>query len=534
MSSETFLWYDLETFGLNARYDRIAQFAAVRTDMNLNVIEEPHLFYCKLSDDYLPDPLSVLVTGITPQLANEKGLRENEFIGKINELMSVPKTCSVGFNTLRFDDEFIRFSLFRNFHDPYLREYDKGNSRWDILDLARAAYDLRPDGLNWPAKKENGMPSFKLVDLAAANNIENKAAHDALNDVWVTIEVARLIQQKQPKLFSYYLKLRNKNFAKSLFSTPFGEPFVLTAAQFTRSQGCSTVVVPITYSATNPNSLIVFDLTQDPTPLINAARAFEELSVINSNEKNFKAALQIVTKALDEKTNYIEALKVAKTQLGEATSIMARLPQLISAHDQLLRIKGLHQVALNRAPFISPLSIVTPELEKSLNIDLQNCFKNLEILKNEAMLPVTLMQAYEKEEYTIINDVDFTLYSGPFFNNADNKLFEQIRSKDAKELWQTKFEFDDKRAHEMLWRYLCRNYSSSLDETQAKRWKSFCAQRLIQPPVNTIVTLQFYARKIEERLNSRETEPKEKELLVKLAEYGQEVANRVGLSYPST
>lgn len=208
MSSETFLWYDLETFGLNARYDRIAQFAAVRTDMNLNVIEEPHLFYCKLSDDYLPDPLSVLVTGITPQLANEKGLRENEFIGKINELMSVPKTCSVGFNTLRFDDEFIRFSLFRNFHDPYLREYDKGNSRWDILDLARAAYDLRPDGLNWPAKKENGMPSFKLVDLAAANNIENKAAHDALNDVWVTIEVARLIQQKQPKLFSYYLKLR--------------------------------------------------------------------------------------------------------------------------------------------------------------------------------------------------------------------------------------------------------------------------------------------------------------------------------------
>ena len=157
--SETFFWYDLETFGLNSRYDRIAQFAGVRTDMDLAVIEDPIILYCKLSDDYLPDPLACMITGITPQVVQDKGMIERDFIAKINEIFSQKGTCAVGYNSLRFDDEFVRNTLYRNLFDPYQREYDEGRSRWDLLDLVRAAHDLRPKGLVWP-KKESGKPSL--------------------------------------------------------------------------------------------------------------------------------------------------------------------------------------------------------------------------------------------------------------------------------------------------------------------------------------------------------------------------------------
>ena len=259
-NNPTFFWYDLETFGLNPSYDKIAQFAGQRTDSNLNPIGNPIVLYCKPPMDYLPDPLSCLITSITPQETIEKGLPESEFIERINNEFSVPNTCVCGFNSIRFDDEFIRNSLYRNFFDPYQREWKNGNSRWDILDLARAAHDLRPEKIFWPpVNPKTGNPVFKLTELTKANGIDQTGAHDAMVDVRATIAIARLIKNRLPKLFDYFFNLRNKADVKNLIGLPFATPTLLTCAQFTSQTGCTSLITPITPSVNSPNNIICFD-----------------------------------------------------------------------------------------------------------------------------------------------------------------------------------------------------------------------------------------------------------------------------------
>ena len=201
--SSTFLFYDLETFGLNTRYDRIAQIAAVRTDMDLNIVGPPILLYPKLSPDYLPVPQSCLVTHITPQEVNQKGIPEAEAIKILRDEMMKPDTITLGYNTISFDDECVRNALYRNLYDPYEREYKNGCSRWDIINLVRAVRDLRPDGLIFNKKNEQGFTSFRLTDLTEENNIEQDGAHNALVDVYATINLAKLIKQKKPMFFKW-------------------------------------------------------------------------------------------------------------------------------------------------------------------------------------------------------------------------------------------------------------------------------------------------------------------------------------------
>ena len=206
----TLYWHDYETSGTDPRYDRPLQFAGIRTDEDLNIIGEPLMMYCKPANDFLPHPQASLITGITPQKAQQEGLTEAEFMARIHAELAEPGTCGVGYNSLRFDDEFTRFSLFRNFYDAYAREWQNGNSRWDIIDMVRLTRALRPDGINWP-DHDDGKPSFRLEHLTAANNIEQIGAHDALVDVYATIEIAKLIKNVQPKLFDYVYQNRRKN-----------------------------------------------------------------------------------------------------------------------------------------------------------------------------------------------------------------------------------------------------------------------------------------------------------------------------------
>lgn len=532
--TETFFWYDLETFGLNSRYDRIAQFAGVRTDSHLQVIEEPVILYCKLSDDYLPDPLACAVTGITPQEVQEKGLNEQDFIAQINALLSEPGTCAVGYNTIRFDDEFIRNALFRNFFDPYQREYGEGRSRWDILDLVRAAHDLRPNRIVWPVKVDSGRPSFKLTDLTEANGISHEQAHDAMSDVWATLELARLIKFRQPKLFSYYLGLRDKQQVKRKLTTPFGAPVIYTAAEFTRTEGCSTIVIPITMGSRNNNTIFVFDLRHDPSLLISASQAFGELEAIRETEQQLRTIAKRGRKALQNNTDLAESLKETTEALTEAADLLANLPRVASASERLLRVPGLHRVAINKSPFISPMSIVNddPDILSRLGIDIDLCEQHRKQLIEHPVVAAHIGKAADIAEYAEVEDVDLSIYLR-FFNNADAQRFAEIRSATPEELWLRRFNFDDPRAYEMLWRYLCRNWPESLDDEQRARWKSFCAQRLLDPPGNTIVNLQFFARKVTERMESKDTAPKEKQVMANLEQWGRALCERIGIPYPS-
>ena len=189
----TFFWFDYETWGVNPAKDRPCQFAGVRTDMDFNIIGKPLVIYCQPPADYLPSPEAALITRITPQKALKDGLTEPEFIERIHNELSTPNTTSLGYNSIRFDDEVTRYTLYRNFFDPYAWSWQNGNSRWDLLDVMRTCYALRPEGIEWPVNEE-GVPSFKLEKLSVANGIEHENAHDAMADVIATIELAKKTQ----------------------------------------------------------------------------------------------------------------------------------------------------------------------------------------------------------------------------------------------------------------------------------------------------------------------------------------------------
>ena len=267
---DTFLFYDLETFGQDPRKTRIAQFAAVRTDAELNVVEEPVNFFVKPADDLLPSPYATLVTGITPQQALAEGVSEAEAFARIAEQMGRPQTCTLGYNSLRFDDEFIRHGLFRNFFDPYEREWRGGNSRWDLLDMLRLAHALRPEGIVWP-QREDGATSFKLEQLAEANGVREGDAHEALSDVYATIGMARLLHQHQPRLWEYALKLRDKRFAASLLDVVAMQPVLHVSQRYPAARLCAAPVLPLARHPRIDNRAIVFDLAGDVEPLLRLA-----------------------------------------------------------------------------------------------------------------------------------------------------------------------------------------------------------------------------------------------------------------------
>lgn len=147
-------------------------------------------------------------------------------------------------SSLRFDDEFTRNLLYRNFHDPYEREWKDRDSRWDLIDLVRMCYRAAPAGHQWP-QREGGLPSFKLEDLAAANHLAHEHAHDALSDVQATIALARLLRARQPRLWQFYFELRRKHRAFELLDYAHRTPVLHVSSRYPAERGCLAMIVPL-------------------------------------------------------------------------------------------------------------------------------------------------------------------------------------------------------------------------------------------------------------------------------------------------
>ncbi|UYM15215.1 exodeoxyribonuclease I [Endozoicomonas euniceicola] len=427
---KSFLWFDFETVGTNPATDWPSQFAAIRTDAELNEIGEPVNLFCKLPDDHLPNPMAALVTGLTPQAVNARGLAEPEFIQRILDELMVPGTCAAGYNSIRFDDEVIRNSLYRNFHDPYLRERANGNSRWDLIDLVRMTGALRPDGIHWP-KREDGFNSYKLEELTRANGIEHGAAHDALSDVRATIALARLIREKQPKLFQFYLDHRFKDKAGALLGLHTKQPVVHVSGMFGLAKQCLAVVLPLVEHPRNRNQVFVYDLSVDPAPLL--AMSVEE----------------------------IQDNLFTPRQEGETRE---RIP-----------LKG---VSLNKCPALAPLKVLRAEDQARLNIDLDTCFRHREMLLNSPELAEKVQAVFAGSPGKETQDPDQMLYSGGFFSWADKRLMERIPEATPESLGNLHLSFEDGRLDEMLFRYRGRHYPETLDQEESLRWHEFRRQRL--------------------------------------------------------
>jgi len=430
----TIYWHDYETFGANPSRDRPAQFAGIRTDLELNIVGEPDTFYCRLAEDYLPAPEAILITGITPQLVNSKGLLENEFMARINNIFSVANTCVAGYNSLRFDDEVTRYGFYRNFIDPYAREWRNGNSRWDIIDLVRACYALRPEGINWP-EREDGSPSFKLEHLTLANGLGHEKAHDAMSDVYATIALARLIREHQPRLFDYYFGLRKKTAVADQLDVLNMTPLVHVSSKIPATQGCTTLIAPVTYHPVNRNAVICVNLNMDISPLL-------ELEVNDIHRRMY----------------------TAREDLSE---------------DELpIPVKLVH---LNKCPFIAPTKTLSDDRAATLGIDKAFAREQFRKLRQSSELRQKLVALYEIEHEASITDPDRMLYSGGFFSDADRNKMEIIRNTAPQNLAALDLQFDDARLPEMLFRYRARNYPALLNYQESLRWREFCKQRLSDP-----------------------------------------------------
>lgn len=323
---DSLYWHDYETFGAIPSIDRPSQFAGLRTDFDLNVIGEPLVIYCQPPMDILPSPQACLITGITPQHAFKHGLSEPEFIRQIHNQLAQPRTCTVGYNSIRFDDEVTRYTLYRNFYDPYQREWQNGNSRWDIIDLLRATRALRPEGIEWP-DHESGSPSFKLEHLTAANDISHASAHDALSDVTATIALAKLVKRAQPKLFDYILQNRGKVAVAKIVDTLSRKPFFHCSGMLPKENLYSAIMMPLAAHPTNKNAVICIDLSADPDALISL------------NKEQIK---QRVFTAANDMPEGVE-----------------RIP--------------LKLVHLNKAPMVATPKVVDTVVAKRCSINLQRC-----------------------------------------------------------------------------------------------------------------------------------------------------------------
>jgi len=443
----TFLWHDYETFGANPRLDRASQFGALRTDADFNPIGEAKMFYCSPADDFLPHPMAVLITGITPQEARTNGLAETDFAGAINDLMCQPNTCVVGYNSLRFDDEVTRHMFYRNFIDPYAREWQNGNSRWDLIDVVRAIYALRPEGINWP-RKEDGTPSFKLEDLTAANGIEHgDAAHDALADVRATLALARLLKNAQPRLFNHLFNMRGKQQVAKAIRLDEPRPFLHISSRFPASRGCAALVLPLARHPSNPNGVIVYDLSENP----------QELLALTAQE-------------------IMQRVFVSKADLEKQG--LNRIP-----------LKLIH---LNRCPVVLPVKAMEPAIAERHGIDLalnERHWQQLRSLDAAFISKVQQVFAEGQSRFSDEGDPDLMLYSGAFFSVADRQRFQQIRSTPPEKLNELVLTFDDPRCEEMLFRFRARNWPEYLTSTERSRWDEFRWQRF-HSPVTSSLTLK--------------------------------------------
>lgn len=431
----TLFWHDYETTGVDPRRDRPLQFAGRRTTLDLEPIDEPVVLWCKPARDTLPHPEALLLTGITPQEAEVRGLRECEFADRIEEELSRPGTCGVGYNSIRFDDEVTRHLLWRNLHDPYGREWRNGNSRWDLIDLARIARALRPDGLEWP-ERAPGVPSFKLEDLARANGLLHERAHEALSDVEATIGLARLLRRAQPRLYDFHFALRQRTRVEALLDWVEVKPVLHASSRYSAERHCGlALVAPLMVVPGRRNEVVVFDLDGDP----------ELLAQLSADE-------------------ILDRLYTPRVDLPEGVE---RIP-----------LKTVHT---NRSPALAPLSVLREEDAERLGLHVDKALTRRDRLHASIeQIRAKLVTVYSRTPREG-DDADSSLYSG-FLPDSDLRLLPAARTAlanggpDAFDLAR----FHDARLREVAWRYAARNAPDRLAGEHLRRWIDLLRDRLLE------------------------------------------------------
>ena len=464
----TFFIYDYESFGISPAADRPAQFAGIRTDADFNIVSEPVMLYCRQTGDYLPSPEAVLLTGITPQECNEKGVSEPEFAARIWAEFARPDTCIMGFNNIRYDDEMTRYLFYRNFIDPYEYSYKNGNSRWDLLDVARACYALRPEGIEWP-RDSDGLPVFKLEQLTAANGIAHEHAHDAMSDVYATIETAKLIKQKQPRLFQYFFEHRSKAALGKMIDTQNFTPLVHVSGMFGNGRGNTALIAPLAHHPANANAVIACDLSADLGDLL----------------------------ALDADTLRERLYTPKETLLAQGT-----LP---------VPLKLVHT---NKCPILAPRNVLRDEDTARLGINPNTCAANLAALQNAPDIRAKVQEIFrETRQFSPSDNVETELYSG-FFDHADKTNLATLRTLPPEQLAHHGLTFHNERIPKLLFHYRARHFYKTLTRAEQIQWQKYRRKKLE-------ASLPAFSQSLQELAEQHADNPDKLLLLQKVYQYAE-------------
>lgn len=429
---DTFYWHDYETWGVNPAEDKPAQFAGVRTDHEFNVIGEPLNILCKPSLDTLPRIDACLITGLTPQNVSESGVNERDFFSAIHSELARPNTCSVGYNSIRFDDEVTRYGFYRNFYDPYAREWQSGNTRWDIIDMVRLCYAVRPEGFEWPYR-EDGIVSFKLEKLTQANGLSHEAAHDALSDVYATIAMAKLIKNVQPKLYEHVFASRHKANVLQALGLGSDQPKLHISSKFGSEFACASLILPVAQHTKNKNEILCVDLRYSPEPLFDYSS--EELA------------------------------KLIFTRKEDLPNSIERIP-----------LKSVH---INRSPIVLSPGLINSDVAERIKLDIERCEQHRQQLLNYGDLSKKLRGISEHQTFDNPNrDVEAMLYDG-FFSNHDKSTMREIPFMSGDKLADSVFVFEDPRLPELFSRYLARNFPEILSDSDRQQWLAHCHDKLL-------------------------------------------------------
>ncbi len=427
--TKTFFFYDLETTGFSAKHDRIMQFAGQRTDLDLNPIGEPYNFLIRLNKDVLPSPGAISVTGITPQKTLEEGYTEAEAVKILVEQVFTPETIAVGFNNIRFDDEFVRYLFWRNFVDPYAWTYADGRSRWDLLDVVRLVRAIRPDGIKWPLNQD-GQPTNRLELLSKINGLEHTKAHDAMSDVEALIGLTKLIKDKQPKMYDYLLNLRDKNKVKQLVNLDQPKAFVYASGRLGREWSKTSVFYPI--NKDDRDNLVVYNLRFDPTPFIG------------------KSATQII--------EYVNQEYYDK----EA--------------DRVVSPVFVKQLRANRCPAVAPLGVLDDSAWANIKLDLETVKKHLQILLDNPQIGLAFSQIFTEKAKKWDNQpseklAEAKLYDGFVANSSDKRKMTEIYNLKTDFVAEYQPDFIDSRLNDLWLGYKARSFTKALTDEERAIWQ---------------------------------------------------------------
>ena len=467
--SMQYVWYDYETTGKRRFGDRIVQFGALRTDKNLESIGDKIVLHCKPQIDCLPQPGASMTHGISLRSAIDHGLTEHELATEIDKLFAPKGTCAVAFSGMRFDHVFTRALMYRNLRPPYAWEAFNDNTKWDPIDLFRAAHALSPQGIEFPDEDPIKGPVFKLEHLAAANDRQVGKAHDALADVYTMLELAKLVRGQKRKLYDYFLSLRKKEEVRKKVD----DTFIYVSGRFFQRPKKASVMK--TLDIDRMGNVYAYDLSADP-------------------------------------------LRVLQGQ---------RLPDGSEAKDAIRKFK------LNASPFVVKINDLGTDTRPSrfpwldrLGLDLATLQENRNALE---LAPNLLDQVWPDRDVRDRGDrdVDERLYDG-LIEKQDGPLLSRIlRSTGTPSSEWEQLPFKDDRLPELVFRFRARNFPRSLSQGDKARWYGHIRTKLFEnQDAEGRTEYELFTSKIAKH-RELQTDQKKLKLLDELEQYGAWLRKKV-------